>query len=144
MSDNDKCPVCQNAEGGSCRRFPMPNADASTFRCDVCGQYEASGLVELTRFPSLNSMQRALLSHRFRTSPVGRMSGASSDTLRGNHPLPLRPLSQFCTLSPGTRENSRTLSVTTTYPSASAWAAMSMSFGPMSCPRFSRCARSSP
>lgn len=40
--------------------------DASTFQCDVCGQYEASGLIELTRFPSLNSMQRALLSHRLR------------------------------------------------------------------------------
>ena len=51
--------------------------------------------------------------------------------------------SQFSTLSPGTRENSPTLLVTTVRLKARAWAAISMSFGPMGVPcRSSRLRRS--
>ena len=42
--------------------------------------------------------------------------------------------SQFLTFRPGTRENSPVLAVTTVSPNESAWAAMSMSFGPMGVP----------
>ena len=65
------CPVCQNAErGSSCQRSPIPNMiDASTFHCNVCALYAASGLDELTRLQDLEPLQRALLSHRLRTRP---------------------------------------------------------------------------
>lgn len=71
MSADTRCPVCLDAEGSSCQRFPIPSmTDASTsFQCNVCGQYEADELVELTKLQDLEPIQRALLSHRLRTRP---------------------------------------------------------------------------
>lgn len=70
MSDSTTCLVCQNVEeGSSCQHSPIPNMDASTFQCNVCGLYVASGLVEFTVLQDLEPIQRALLSHRLRTRP---------------------------------------------------------------------------
>lgn len=44
------------------------------------------------------------------------------------------PRSQFSYATPSTRENSRSLSVTTVNPSVLAWAAISRSFPPMGMP----------
>ncbi len=52
--------------------------------------------------------------------------------------------SQLSRDSPGTRENSRTLSVTTVSPTARACAAINMSFGPIGVPCRSRRSRNSP
>ena len=51
---------------------------------------------------------------------------------------------QLSTLRPFTRLNSAVLSVTTVSPRESAWAAMSMSFGPIGVPPASSCARTRP
>ena len=51
---------------------------------------------------------------------------------------------QFSRSSPLTRPNSRRLSVTSTSPSARAWAAISMSLGPIGRPRRSRSMRTLP
>ncbi len=53
-------------------------------------------------------------------------------------------LNQFSTLSPATRSNSPTLSVTNTISSANDCAAIKRSFGPISRPDFSSAARKSP
>src|SRR5207302_2593725 len=52
--------------------------------------------------------------------------------------------SQFSQIRPSTRANPRSLSVTRTWPSASAWAAISRSFAPIGLPLCSRRARSKP
>jgi hypothetical protein len=51
---------------------------------------------------------------------------------------------QFSTLRPLTRLNSSVLSVTTVRLRDRAWAAMSMSFGPIGVPPVSSCARPRP
>ena len=66
MNDKIKCPVCQNADGGSCQRTPGP-----LFECDICGRYTMSLELDLqiqdgaynVGHWSLNRVQRAVLSH---------------------------------------------------------------------------------
>ena len=55
--------------------------------------------------------------------------------------LAIQASRQLSSSSPLTRLSSLTLSVTRARPSDSAWAAMSMSFGPMSCSFFSNAAK---
>ena len=69
-NQNIKCPVCLNAEGGSCKRFPQ--SQNPWYECSICGNYEMElflnvqiqeGVYNYGNW-ELNSEQRAILSHR--------------------------------------------------------------------------------
>lgn len=72
MDNGDKCPVCFNAGGGTCKRKDAPYNDYSIFNCDVCGRFKISrmALVDLgpPEKPTLAPIERAALSHRLRTA----------------------------------------------------------------------------
>ena len=69
----NKCPVCQNVEGGEFR--PVRSDQATHYECDICGKYTmcADPFHQLDTAHGdlgpwgLTAIQRAVLSHRIRT-----------------------------------------------------------------------------
>jgi hypothetical protein len=74
---------------------------------------------------------------RMRVDVMSRMRGVDSFDSQSERGYPC----QFSTFNPATRPNSLTLRVTTVAPSRRAWAAISVSIGPIPCPRDSRSCR---
>ena len=72
MSNAVKCPVCQNADGGSCYLNYCPNDTPNSiledFNCDICGRYLLQQHLQLCIKDYLKPAQRALLSHRLCTA----------------------------------------------------------------------------
>ena len=69
MTDKIQCPLCLNAEGGSCKWIPNWNhQDVSRFKCDICGTYRLTREAYKDYMDrELTSYQRAILSHKVRT-----------------------------------------------------------------------------
>lgn len=72
MNKPVSCPICLDAEGGSCRELPSMG-DSSGYNCEVCGPYRVSRRVVTIylsqdggRYLSPRGIERALLSHRLR------------------------------------------------------------------------------
>ena len=70
MNDAVKCPVCQNVDGGSCRRDikydPADNTRVADVSCEICGRYIIPESFENV-IKGLQPVQKALLSHRLCT-----------------------------------------------------------------------------
>lgn len=73
MTNEDKCPLCLNVEGGSCKWIPNWNhQNVSRFECDICGTYRLTreayeDYMNRDMNRELTSCQRAILSHKVRT-----------------------------------------------------------------------------
>lgn len=70
MNDDD-CPVCLNANGGTCVQWTTQK-DTTGFDCKVCGKFEITRSALISYFApdtsKLTSIQRAILSHRLLTT----------------------------------------------------------------------------
>ena len=79
MDNAIKCPVCLNANGGTCHKEPSDLGDCDVFICDVCKNYSIDGSTFAVWFRSdrdrLTPIHRAVLSHRLRLAT--RESGPS-------------------------------------------------------------------
>lgn len=69
MSNETKCPICQNA---SCTVVSTKGEDSTGFDCEICGKFEIgrtvfSGPLDPEK-NTLSPVQRAALSHRLRTA----------------------------------------------------------------------------
>ncbi len=101
------------------------------------------------RFFPTNSLRYRLMSSA-QVIPRAAEEGTPANVRGARHIIAIRTGlilhrgSQFSTRKSGTRENSRTLSVTTVRSSARACAAMRRSFGPIGLPCRARCWRISP
>ena len=105
------CPVCQNVDGGSCRGYAdtMHGEPSAWFECDICGHYAMDSAIFTDQSSqnlhlgdwshwNLTTVQRAVLSHRIRTSQGslrsrGDLFTITRDTLewlRSNATLPSR------------------------------------------------------
>lgn len=89
MDDKTRCPVCSNADGGSCREF------TGGFECSICGIFKTHR-VSINDW-GLNRLQSAVLSHRIRRKSDNISSSENDlfkvtpvllDSLRSNGRLP--------------------------------------------------------
>jgi len=71
MNDTIKCPVCLNANGGTCRVLETGRG-SHRYKCDVCGEYKISrsALADSFNFEraKLKPIERAAISHRLCTA----------------------------------------------------------------------------
>ena len=70
-TNNSKCPICGNVDGGSFKLVSLPDVTTSydfftSFNCSICGRYdidhEASN--RIMKVTKITKVQRALISHR--------------------------------------------------------------------------------
>jgi len=70
-TDENECPVCQDANGTLCQGF-RTRGDRDGYDCPRCGRYEISRTARIDWFGSshrgLTALQRAVLSHRLRVA----------------------------------------------------------------------------
>lgn len=66
-----QCPICLSPDGAGCVSW-SEGKDATSFRCDICGEFEASGtaLSSYLRpdYPGWNPVKRAAVSHAVRSA----------------------------------------------------------------------------
>ena len=71
MDNNQRCVICEGANGAVCRTFNIGSRDGLGFVCEACGEYEVSRSALLTWFSNghrLTKRQRAALSHQVRVA----------------------------------------------------------------------------
>ena len=86
MNDTHNCPICRNADGGSCQEFSPGETHSLGFECEVCGMYIIRPLLLMNEIRGdkrpLAPIQRALLSHRLcMASRAGKSLTITSDWL---------------------------------------------------------------
>ena len=89
MNNTIQCPVCLNADGGSCRKLVVPSdLSVDGFSCDICSRYTIPESLK-SYISLLEPVQRALLSHKLCTAELQekeflRITGDWLQNLREN------------------------------------------------------------